>query len=436
MSRRRFVGVAAGGCVAPMIVPSSALGLDGHLPPSERIGVGVIGTGTRGVQLLAAMAPLRDHQVVAVCDCRRDRLELAGRLVSQSPKAGGRPAPAPDLHADFRELLDRRDVDAVFGVVPDHWHGVLFARTLEAGKDLYGEKPVTRSIAEGVEICRLVRRHARVFQTGTQQRSWPQFRHACALARNGFLGTVRRIEVGVPGGTAYPAAPPAAPPPGFDYDMWTGPAAFVPYDSRRCEWLAMYMISHYCAGFISNWGVHHLDIAGWGCPEVLAGPIGIEGTGEMPASGMTDTWTAWQMTLSYPSGLVLSFSNDGNPHPMGCRFRGDLGWVHVDRAGIWAEPSSLLTAAMKPGNDRLYEPPSHADPVTSHIADFFRSVRTRLDPGVPVEVGHASSTLGNACDIALRLGRKLTWDPSAGEFVGDDEANAMRSRPLRSPWAI
>jgi glucose-fructose oxidoreductase len=419
-----------------MIIPSSALGLDGHLPPSERIGVGMIGTGTRGMQLLTAMAPLQDHQVVALCDCRRDRLELAGRLASQSRKSPGGPMTAPSLHNDFRDLLDRADVDAVFGVVPDHWHGVLFARVLEAGKDLYGEKPVTRSIAEGEELVRLVRRHGRIFQTGTQQRSWPQFRHACALARNGYLGTVHTIEVGVPGGTAYPTVRPCPPPAGFDYDMWTGPAPMLPYDPQRCEWLAMYMISHYCAGFISNWGVHHLDIAGWGCPEVLTSGFKVEGTGSMPTSGMTDTWIEWQMTFRWPSGLVLRFSNDGKPYPMGCRFVGDKGWVRVDRSGIWAEPSSLLTVGFKPDDDRLFSAPRHADPVTSHIADFFRSLRTRQDPGAPIEIGHASSTLGNVCDIALRLGREVTWDPVAGRFIGDDDANAMRARPLRSPWAM
>lgn len=429
-TRRGFLGAAAAAIGLPTIVPSSALGLDGHLPPSERIAVGMIGTGTRGMQLLEAMKPLRDHRVVALADCRRDRLELAGRLVAESEAARGGKESC-DLHADFRELIDRRDIDAVFGVVPDHWHGLIFARVLEAGKDLYGEKPLTRSIAEGAEIVRMVRRHARVFQTGTQQRSWPQFRHACELARNGRLGHVGAIEVGVPGGVAYPAAAPCPPPAGFDYDMWTGPAPLIPYDPKRCEWLAMYMISHYCAGFITNWGVHHLDIAGWGCPEVLEQPFEVEGTGNMPSSGMTDTWIDWQMKFRWPSGLTMSFSSADKPHPMGCKFIGDAGWVRVDRSGIWAEPQSLLTASFKAGDRRLHASPVHPDPVTSHIADFYRSVRTRQDPAAPVEVGHASSTLGNVCDIALRLGRKVRWNPAAGAFEGDAEADAMRSRPRR-----
>jgi predicted dehydrogenase len=430
-SRRAFLGASAAAIGLPTIVPSSALGLDGHVPPSERIAIGMIGTGTRGMQLLEAMAPLREHQVVALCDCRRDRLELAARMADEAEAARGRGNATCDLHDDFRELIDRKDIDAVFGIVPDHWHGAIFGRVLEAGKDLYGEKPLTRSIAEGAEICRMVRRHARVFQTGTQQRSWPQFRHACELARNGHLGHVREIEVGVPGGVAYPAAAPCPPPAGFDYDMWTGPAPLIPYDPKRCEWLAMYMISHYCAGFITNWGVHHLDIAGWGCPEVLEQPFEVEGTGTMPTGGMTDTWIAWQMKFRWASGLTLSFSSVDKPHPMGCRFIGDKGWVRVAREGIWAEPQSLLTASFKAGDERLHASPAHPDAVTSHIADFYRSIRTRQDPAAPVEAGHASSTLGNVCDIALRLGRKVRWNHADGAFVGDDEANAMRSRPRR-----
>ena len=427
-SRRRLLGTAA--AIAPVVIPSSALGLDGHLPPSERIGVGVIGVGTRGTELLRAAAPLRDHEVVALCDCRRDRLELAGRLVTRTEQG------SPALLADFRELLGRPDVDAVFGTVPDHWHGVLFDRVLEAGKDLYGEKPLTRSIAEGSEICRVVRRHARVFQTGTHQRSWGQFRHACMLARNGHLGHVSRIEVAVHGGKAYPAVPSCPPPAGFDYEMWTGPAPLVPYDPQRCEWLAMYMISHYCAGFISNWGVHHLDIAGWGCPEVLTAACKAKGTGRMPAGGMTDTWIAWQMLLEFPSGLVVSFTNDDNPHPHGIRFVGDEGWVLVNRDTLTAEPASLLARDCGDDAEQLHRSPPYDDAVMAHVADFFRSVRTRQDPAAPVEAGHASSALGNVCDIALRLGRGVRWDPATGEFPGDAQANALRYRPLRAPWSI
>jgi len=436
--RRRFLAVALGAATAPYIVPASALGAGGVLPPSERITIGMLGVGVRGSDSLRAMRPLPDHQVVAVADCRRKRALLAQEQVNlfYAQRLGKETYRGCDIYGDFRDLLARDDIDAVWGCVPDHWHGVIYCRALEAGKDLYGEKPVTRWIAEGLQVRATVRRYGRVFQTGTQQRSDRKFRHACQLARNGYLGKVHTIYVGAPGGRAYPAEPPCDPPPGFDYDMWTGPAPLFPFDKKRCEWLAMYMISHYCAGFITNWGVHHLDIAGWGCPEVFEKPFEIEGTGVLPKTGMTDTWIAWQMELRWESGLKMSYTNSGNPNKQGCKFEGDEGWVHVNRAGIDAEPKSLLTVKMKPGDIHLHASPEYPNPYTAHTADFFRSVRTRQDPVSPVEAGHAASTLGNVADIALRLGRRLKWDPQHDRFVDDDEANSMLSRSTRGEWAI
>jgi predicted dehydrogenase len=313
---------------------------------------------------------------------------------------------------------------------------VTYSRVIEAGKDLYGEKPVTRWIDQGVKVRDAVRLHGCVFQTGTQQRSSPHFRHACQLARSGYLGGLHTVEVGAPGGRSYPVEPPCDPPDGFDYDRWTGPAPYFPFDNKRCEWLAMYMISHYCAGFITNWGVHHLDIAGWGCPEVFEKPFEIEGTGVLPGEGMTDTWISWQMELRWQSGLKMIYTNSGNPVEQGCRFVGDEGWVHANRKGISAEPESLLNVEFKPTDTRLHASPEHSNPYTAHTADFFRSIRTRQDPVSTVEEGHAASTLGNVSDISLRLGRKLRWDPAQDRFLDDDEANLMLSRAARSPWTI
>ena len=341
-----------------------------------------------------------------------------------------------EIYNDFRELLAREDIDAVWGCVPDHWHGVVYSRAIEAGKDIYGEKPLTRWIDQGVRVREAVRRFGCVFQTGTQQRSSVHFRQACELARNGYLGKVQTVEVGAPGGTTYPAEPPCEPPEGFDYDLWTGPAPYIPFDKKRCEWLAMYMISHYCAGFITNWGVHHLDIAGWGCPEVFEKPFEVQGTGVLPASGMTDTWVSWNMELRWESGLKMRYSDIGNPSESGCKFVGDEGWVRADRSGIWAEPASLLNVALKASDSRLHASPDFRTRTRPHTADFFRSIRSRQDPVSPVEAGQAASTLGNVSDIALRLGRKLTWDPTRDMFVGDDDANAMLTRASRSPWTV
>ncbi len=436
--RRRFLAGALAAVAAPRIIPASALGMNGQLAPSERITIGMLGVGNRGTGSLAAMRPLPDHQVVAIADCRRPRALNAQEMVNRTyaERLGQEQFKGCEIYNDFRDVLARDDIDAIWGCVPDHWHGVVYSRAIEAGKDLYGEKPVTRWIGQGTKVRDAVRRYGCVFQTGTQQRSSPQFLRACELARNGYLGKVHTVEVGAPGGQAYPAEPPCDPPPGFDYDRWTGPAPFIPFDKKRCEWLAMYMISHYCAGFITNWGVHHLDIAGWGCPEVFEKPFEIEGTGVLPAEGMTDTWISWRMELRWASGLKMRYSNIGGPCESGCKFVGDQGWVRADRSGIWAEPASLLGAPFKPSDTRLHASPPHADPYTAHTADFFRAIRSRQDPVSPVEAGQAASTLGNVSDIALRLGRKLKWNPATDRFVGDDEANAMLSRADRSPWTI
>lgn len=437
-SRRSFLGGALAALSAPLVVPAAALGRGGQLAPSERITIGMFGVGNRGSSSLRAMEPLVDHQVVAIADCRRDRAQLAQEQVNRiyAARLGRESFAGCEIYNDFRQVLARDDVDAIWGCVPDHWHGVIYSRVIEAGKDLYGEKPVTRWIAEGIQVCQAVRRFGCVFQTGTQQRSDPKFRLACELARCGYLGKVHTIYVGAPGGQSYAVEPPCDPPDGFDYDMWTGPAPYIPFDKKRCEWLAMYMISHYCAGFITNWGVHHLDIAGWGCPEVFEKPFQIEGTGVLPTEGMTDTWISWQMELRWESGLRMSYTNTGNPNEQGCKFEGDEGWVLVSRKGIWAQPASLLGVQFRPSDPRLHASPEFPNPYTAHTADFFRSIRTRRDPVSPIEAGQAASTLGNVADIALRLGRKLKWDPAQNRFVGDDEANAMLARAHRSPWTV
>ncbi len=437
-SRRRFFAGAAAAAASPWVVSTSALGRAGELPPSERITIGMFGMGNRGSSSFRAMHPLPDHQVVAIADCRRKRALLAQEQVNgfYANRLGKQNFQGCEIYNDFRDVIARDDIDVIWGCVPDHWHGVVYSRVIESGKDMYGEKPVTRWIAQGIHVRDAVRRYGCVFQTGTQQRSDPKFRFACELARNGYLGKVHTVYVGAPGGRSYPAAPPCDPPEGFDYDMWTGPAPFIPFDNKRCEWLAMYMISHYCAGFITNWGVHHLDIAGWGCPEIFEKPFDIEGTGVLPSEGMTDTWISWQTELRWASGLKMSYTNTGNPNKQGCKFEGDEGWVHVNRQGIWAEPESLLGVKLGADDEPLHTSPRYPNPYTGHTADLFRSMRTRQDPVSPVEAGHAASTLGNVADIALRLGRKLTWDPAQDCFPGDSEANCMLSRATRSPWTI
>jgi predicted dehydrogenase len=295
------------------------------------------------------------------------------------------------------------------------------------GKDVYCEKAMTLTVAEGRAVVDAVRRHGRVFQLGTQQRSGGNFRFACELARNGYLGKVHTVQVGVPGGRSLPNAPPSPVPPDLDYEMWLGPAPEKPYNKIKCSY-NWYFIFDYCVGWIQSWGVHHVDIAQWGAPSLREGKIDVEGTATFPTDGLADTSISWQVVFTKPDGLKFSFT-DNRKHPQGCRFIGDEGWVHVNRGGIKAEPASLLKTALKPSDEHLYRS-------GSHHGNWLECIRTRRDPVADVEQGHTATSLTLIADITTRLGRKLTWDWDAETFVGDAAANRMLHRPMRAPWVL
>jgi predicted dehydrogenase len=456
LSRRRFIAGAAAVAGFPYVVPGRALGKNGRAAASERITVGVIGTGNRGTDDMNGVLKSPLSQVVAVCDCRQPRLEAAKTKVAQfyAQESGRGSLAGCKAYHDFRELIDRKDIDAILVCTPDHWHGIVATRALEAGKDLYCEKPLGRTIAESIAIRNAVVKHKRVFQTGTQQRSDAKFRQAVALARGGYLGKIHTIEVAVPAGGAIPKEPPSPVPEGFDYDMWTGPAPLHPFDKHRCEWLGMYWIYDYCVGFICNWGVHHLDIAAWGCPEVAEAPFEVEGSGFLPTEGMCSTIVTWRTEFRYPSGLRMSFTSDRGPfdwqksqglteecrrvletldpsrhHPTGCRFVGAEGWVHVTRGAISAEPASLLAKHVDPAGAGIVVS-------DDHYGNFLECVRDRREPVSSAASGHRATVLGNVADIAVRLGRKLKWDPREEHFVGDEEANRRLAQPMRAPWSL
>jgi predicted dehydrogenase len=276
----------------------------------------------------------------------------------------------------------------------------------------------------------VVRREKTVFQSGTQQRSDPKFRKACELAMNGYLGEVRKVHVGVPGGgdRAKPGIWPAVPPPtDLDYDLWLGPAARTPYLEDMCEF-NWYFMSDYCAGWIVSWGVHHLDIGLWGMPEFGQGQIEVGGTAEF-FDGSADVSYAWDVNFTTPSGVQMNFVDNAKSYKQGVRFIGDKGWVHVNRGKITASDPALLKVEFKDGAKRLQESIHHHD-------DFFASVVSRNNPVAPIEDCHRATAMGLIADIATRLGRKLTWDWGREKFVNDKEANRMLSRPLRKPWEI
>lgn len=416
MNRRGFLGRAAAAAAAPLLLPSWSRGQGA---PSNRITAAIIGMGDRGRQHLGALRSLPEAQVVAVCDVFRSKAESAQRGLGASCTA----------HQDFREIIARPDVDAVFITAPEHWHAVMAIAAMNAGKDVYCEKALSLTVAEGRAVCDAVRRTGRVFQAGTQQRSDGNFRLACELARNGYLGRLQRVVVAVPAGPRPPLLPVEAPPADLDYELWLGPSPLKPHRRGLCTY-NWYFVTDYCAGWIQSWGVHHMDIALWGAPQLMASTLTVEGTATFPESGTADVAFGWQTRMTTPDGLSLEFHDDrSGPFGHGVRFIGDRGWVHVVRGGIKAEPASLLQTLLRPGQTRL--PRS-----THHVDDFLQAMRSRRDPIAPVEGVHAATTGTLIADIANRCGRKLTWDWAAERFVGDDMANRMLTRTLRNPWTV
>ncbi len=429
-TRRTFVQqsvVSAAAVGVPAFVSSAASGQNPGTAPSNKITIGCIGVGGMGTGNMKVFLGLPDCRVVAVCDTYEDRRRRAKGLVdAQYGDTGCK------MFADFRELIARKDIDALMIAPQDHWHALVATAAAKAGKDMYCEKPLGVSVEQGQKIRDAVRKAKRVFQTGTWQRSVGKFRHACELARNGYVGKIHTVEVAAPGPNYRPgykgSLDPQPVPAGFDWEMWRGPAETKPYNPGRVAWPDWYLIWDYCTGFITNWGVHHLDIANWGCPAIGSESFEVECRATYRNEGFTDNVDGWDATFVYASGLKMHFTDD-RQQKTGCRFLGDQGWVHVDRAGIWAEPESLLKVKLKPGELSLTDSDHHQD-------NFLHCVRSRKDPVSDVDAAHQASSLGLIADIAARLGRKLKWDAKQEQFTGNDEANRMLKRPMHNGWSL
>jgi len=423
---------AAAAVSVPYLVPGAALGADGGVAASERITCGSIGVGSQGNSLLRRFLRFDTAQFVAVCDPYENKRESAAKKIETwyAGKAQKGSYQGCKVYNDFRELIGRRDVDAVVIASPGHWHAIQAVSAIEAGKDLYSEKPLSVTIAEGQAMCRAVRRHRRVFQTGTHMRSIPNVRLAGELVQNGYLGKVHTVEVACPGGREAPTEKAVPPPPELDYETWVGPAPMIPYTPHRCDRLFGWMHCYnFVVGWISGWGVHYMDLTLFGLGGDNSGPIAVEGTAVFPKAGLNDTPISWNVQYTMADGLKIKYANNDNPYPQGVCFKGDKGWVHTSGGKLKAGPDSLLKVAIKPDEKHLYDS-------KNHLGNFLECVRSRRDPVAPVEAGHAATTLCNIADVAIRLKRKVTWDPVAGSFVDDDQANRMRSRAMRSPWTI
>ncbi len=429
--RRQFLkqmAVAAGVITLPQIVPSSVLGQGDAKAPSNKITVGCIGVGGMGTGNMKNFVGLSDDcRVVAVCDTYEDRRQRAKKYVDEQYKDQG-----CKTYGDYRELLARKDIDAVMIAPQDHWHALIATAAAAAGKDMYCEKPMGVSVEQGYIIHKAIRDHKRIFQAGTWQRSQRNFRFACELVHNGYVGKVHTVQVSAPGPQYQPkyagSMDPQPVPEGFDWERWRGPAPEKPYNPGRVAWPDWYLIWDYCAGFICNWGVHHLDIANWGAPQLGTESFDVECKANYRKKGFTDNVEGWNATFNFAGGLKMIFTDAGQ-QKCGTRFIGDKGWVHVDRGGLWSEPETLLRIKLK--DDELHLPESK-----HHQDNFLSCVRSRKDPVSNVDATNVASYLGLIADIAGRLEQKLKWDAKQCKFTGNDEANKMLSRPLYNGWKI
>jgi predicted dehydrogenase len=457
ISRRAFVRSAAGTTLAaavfPTLAPASVLGREA-VSPSNRLGIGVIGCGPQGQGDMRNFLNEKDCGVLAVCDVKNDQLEQARKLVNDH--YGNQDCRA---YHDFRELVGRPDIDACLIATPDHWHVLAAMAAVNSGKDVYVEKPLGVTLGEGQALRTAVHRKKSVFQFGTQQRSGRLFRFACELARNGAIGKLQHINVWAPGSAPGGSREIVPVPAGWDYDFWLGPAPFTEYTQDRCSadggkktW---WFISDYALGFIAGWGIHPMDIALWGGGNLMDDTVTVEGRGNFHAAdGVCDTATIWEVDYRFASGLTMKFvgvPNGGNQdaptgEPFlhgdqwkqryrritthGTAFEGTQGWAHVDRTGINLQPENLIDLNADDCKVQLTRSPGH-------VRNFLDSIKTRAETVSPIDTAVKGDALCHVGDIAIRLGRKLTFDLKREKFVNDDTANdRLKVRALRKPWHL
>ena len=456
-TRREFLKTVVAGSVAacaPAIVPISVFGAN---PPNERINVGVIGCGNQSTIDLPAFLRHDDAQVVAVCD-----VNTAGNGYKTPEQFLGRKPAQDSVHAyyaahtasgaykgceaynDFREVLGRKDIDAVAIIVPDHWHALMTVMAAKAGKDIYCEKPLSLTIRQGQAMVAAVRHYKRVLQTGSHYRSSPAARLACELVRNGRIGQLRRIVALVAENNAVDPGPgwkPMPVPDGFDYEMWLGPAPWAPYHKDRCFYRFRFNLD-YSGGQVTNFGAHSNDLAQWAMGADGAGPIEIEDQGaEWPVKGgLYTTATKVAFRARYANGVELICET--RKPGFGTRFEGTEGWVEYAYGGVKSHPESLKTSAIGP--DEIHLPASNPQRteesgkyhIPDHVRNFLGCIKSRQDPVAAVEIGHRTASVCHLGNIAMQLRRKLRWDPAKEQFIDDAEADRLLSRPMRAPWQL
>lgn len=425
-SRRSFLKhTALGGAILGMSARSYRA-VFADEAPSERVRVGMIGVGNQGGPKNNMKYFLKN--IVALCDLDKNYLAEAGDFLY---KQASLTALTTD---DYRRVLDAKDVDAVVVTVPDQWHALMTVDACKAGKDVYCEKPLTLVIGEGQPMIAAARKHGRVVQTGTMQRSGAEFKLAVELVRGGLVGKVSKVNVTLPSpnwiARAGHPVPDSAPPEGFDFDRWLGPAPLRPYNKNRCHYLFRFYWD-YSGGQQTNFGAHHLDIAQWGLGMDDSGPVRVEGTAVFNPDGWYETPDTTDINYTYANGVTLTCRQQLNSknRDQGTEFIGDKGSLFVYRGGIVTNPPELLKGVELPKITS-----SQAN--FSHVNNFFECVKTRAKPAADVSIGHRSATVCHLGNIAVRSGKVIHWDPAAETIVGDAEASKWLTKEYRQPWHL
>lgn len=428
------MAATAAAVAVPTFIPARALGKDGATPPSERIVVGTVGWGMQGPHNTKMLMAEKDCQMVAACD-------LDSRPLKQAVDAINKHYGNTDCKAysDFRELFARTDIDAMVLSVPDHWHAITSIEACRQKKDIFGEKPLARTIAEQQAIVKAVQKHQRIWQTGSWQRSQAHFHKAAEIVRNGLIGRVKHVEVGLPSGhvdfkKTKDKLVVSEPPPELKYDMWVGPSQWMPYIEGRVHmnWRWNY---NFGGGQLLDWVGHHVDIAHWGLGfDDAGGPVEVAGTGEFPPrDAVWNTATKYRCELKYADGTTMTIAGGDPAIKMGTKWIGENGWVWVDRGNSfeasnpeWKQWTAVPDDLRKV---KLYES-------RHHWRNFLDCVRSRKPTVTPVETAHRSAIPGHLGLIAMMVGRKITWDPKKERIVGDKEASRLLSREYRKPWKL
>jgi predicted dehydrogenase len=421
VSRRDFFRKASVIIGAPYIIPASVLGKNGAVAPSNRLAIASIGMGDRNKIVTGHFLKQQDVQCVAVCDCFKNRRQLAKIMVDTY--YGNQDCLAYRFH---EEILQRQDIDAVVIATGDRWHAVLSALAAQAGKDVYCEKPFTLTIAEGRALAGVIKRFGTVWQCGTQRRSNDSYRFVADVVHKGLIGKLHTISAIMGDGmqTNGFAVPESLPNPElFDYNRWLGQAPWAPFSRIRVGlWRQFWDMS---GGLICDMGPHYFDMAQWGHKSETTGPIEYEGTAVWPDGGLAEVPIAFHVEARYADNIRLLAKNG----PKGVLFEGDEGWIHIlDDGKITANPESILKTRTVPK--------THWSFMGDHVRNFLDCVRTRKTPASHIEIAQRNHTICHCANLCLRLGRKLQWDPVNERFINDDDANNMLSRTMRVPWQI